>query len=368
MGIMLCPRIKFPHRPVRHGRDYVQIGGAVHGIHAGIMDPDGWVWALVQLLDGSRTVRQVVAELRVGFPDRSADMVQVAIAELIAKGYVEDAEEVVPVGMTDADRERYSRSRAWFQWVDLQPRSSSWDPQIQLRDATVAVIGLGGVGSTAALALTMSGAGHVHCVDRDVVELSDLNRQVLYTERDLGNPKWFVAVRRLREYNSRITVTGEQLNIDGPDAVSSLAAQFDVLLLAADEPAEIRSWTNRACHENDTTWVHGGYHGPLVSVGAFRPGTGPCYDCCRLTEQARRLELPPRTEWTPAAGTAPPQSANAVSAGWAGHLTALAVISLITGAPALPVNRHYCTNLVTLRDSVLVGPESPVPGCPTCGA
>jgi molybdopterin/thiamine biosynthesis adenylyltransferase len=359
------PRIKFSHRPILLGHDRIRIGGVVHGIADIIDDPDGWVWALLELLDGSRTVMQVAADLRLSFPHRPAYEVSLAIDELVSAGHVEDADEPEPDGLTEVERERYSRSRELFQWMDQVPRRTSWDLQLGLKRAKVAVIGLGGVGSTAALALTASGIGHVHCVDRDVVTLSDLNRQ-LYTEQDLGHPKAEAAVRRLCERNSGVLVTGERRDIDDPQTVQTLATGFDVVVLAADNPTEIRSWTNRACHETGTPWVLGGYHGPLATVGLYRPGTGPCYDCARTAEQDRLAGLPPRTGWSPAVGISPPHAANATTAGMTGHLAAHAAISLLTGVPALPVNRQYAVNLVTL-ESYALGPEAPHPCCPTCG-
>lgn len=364
---MKRPRIKFPHQPVRLGQDQVRIGGMVRGIAAVIPDVDTWVWHLVNLLDGSRTEDEVVADQIRSFPTRPDRDVRLAIDDLVQAGYIEDADEPEPDSLTDEDRERYSRSRAWFQWVDRVPRRSGWDIQELLRRAKVLVAGIGGVGSTAALALTLSGVGHLHCVDRDVVALSDLNRQVLYTERDVGCSKVEAAVRRLREYNSGVLVTGDQVDIVGPDTMTTLAAGFDVVLLAADTPSQIRSWTNRACRETGTAWVHGGYHGPMIVIGLFRPGLGPCYDCAATAEQTCRAALPPRTMWRPAAGVVPPQAANAITAGMTGHLVAHAAMSLITGAPMLSVNRQYAINLVTLEDSFTFGPETPEPQCPTCG-
>lgn len=364
---MKRPRIKFPHRPVRHGQDLVRIGGIVRGIGAFIPDPDGWVWALLERLDGSRTVEQVVGDMLSLFPDRPGHDVRLAIGELTRAGYLEDAAEAESDDLTVGDRERYSRSWMLYQWMDRVPRRTNWDTQVLLRRAKVVLLGLGGVGCSAALALTVSGVGHVHCVDRDVVELSNLNRQILYTEQDIGRPKTEAAVRRLREYNSSVRVTGEQRDIDGPDAVRAFSSEFDVVLLAADQPPAIRSWTNRACLNTGTAWVHGGYHGPLITVGVYRPGTGPCYDCFSTAEQAGHTALPPGTGWSPATNVIPPQAANAVTAGMTGYLAAHATISLITDVPALRFNRRYGLNLVTLQTSLAYGLEAPHPRCPTCG-
>ncbi len=364
---MRRPVIKSEHSPVRYGHDRVRIGGIVRGIAADIVDPDGWLWALLELLDGTRTTEQILVDLVRRRPGTTKSQVGEAIGDLVEAGYVVDADECGPVALTSAERERHSRSHALFRWMDRRPRHSTWDAQLLLRQARVVVIGVGGVGCSAALALVASGVGHVHCVEPDRVELSNLNRQILYVESDLGRPKVDVAVERLRAHNSGIDVTGEELVIDGPGALKALAVRFDVLVLAADHPREIRSWTSRACEATGTAWVHGGYHGPQVGTGLYRPGAGPCYDCARIAERERRAGRPPRTLPATTGDGTRPHAANAVSAGIAGYLAAHATMSLITGAPALRTNCEFGFNLVTLEDSFAVGPRAARPDCPTCG-
>ncbi|MEC3979888.1 ThiF family adenylyltransferase [Amycolatopsis sp. H20-H5] len=368
---MQRPKIKNEHWPVRYGDDVVRIGGIVPGIAKNIPDPDGWVWALLGLLDGTRTVDQVVAELVHRFPAKPADEVhtevRVDLVKLVEAGYVEDAAELPPEGLTAGERERYSRGRALLGWMDLSVRQSSWDIQMRLRQARVVVVGVGGVGGVAALSLALSGVGELHLVEPDVVEMSNLNRQVLFTERDVGRPKVEAAVERLRYHNSDIAVTGAALTITGAAMLAALAARFDVLVLTADQPREIRSWANQACVRTGTAWVHGGYHGPWVNVGMYRPGTGPCYDCAYVADREHQARLPPRTP-APCGRTPAPHPANAISAGIAGHRVAHAAMSLITGVPPLPANQEYGTSLVTFADSVVLGPSAPRPDCPACGS
>ena len=243
------------------------------------------------------------------------------------------------------------------------------EPQIQFRlgQAAALVIGMGGAGSTAADNLVRSGVGHVHCVDRDVVEASNLNRQGLYRDEDLGAFKVEVAVPRLRSHNPTIEVTGEVLDVDGPEVAHDLASRFDVVLLAADEPREIRMWINQASLATATPWVHTGYDGPLISMGLYRPGAGPCFDCRAAEQRAYLARLPVRTEWPPAGRVPRVHAANAISAGLAGNYAAHAAISLITGVPALKTNREYSLNLLTLESGDLTSLDSPSPRCPSCG-
>ncbi|MGO1053730.1 ThiF family adenylyltransferase [Crossiella sp. CA198] len=364
---MQRPRIKFEHQPVRYGVDRVRFGGNIPSIAGDVRDPDGWVWALAGTLDGTRTVDQVVADLVHRFPGKTRGDVLEDLDCLRQDGRLEDAAEPDPVELSAAERERYGRGQAYFRWVDRLPRSTSWAAQKLLRQAHVTVAGTGGAGGIAALALAVSGVGHVHCLDPDRVELSNLNRQILFTEADLGRPKVEVTVERLRAHNSTIEITGERTTIDGPAVLRRLAIGCHVLLVTADDPPEIRSWANRACQETGTAWVHAGYHGPQVNIGLYRPGPGPCYDCALAAQRQRRAEQPPVTLWPGADLATPVQAANISSAGTAGLMAAHAVMSLITGAPALPTNCEIGVNLATLRESSTVGPAEPRWDCPTCG-
>ncbi|MEV6825215.1 ThiF family adenylyltransferase [Amycolatopsis sp. NPDC051102] len=365
---MYRPRIKAKHRPVRLGDRQVRIGGTVPGIESRIPDPDGWVWALLDTLDGTRTVDQVVAELVRRFPGRLAGDVATEVFRdlgvLIRAGYVENAAEAMPAALSARERERYGRSRELFRWMARSGHRTSWDAQLRLRQARVVVIGVGGTGSTAALNLALSGVGELHCVEPDVVELSNLARQILYTERDLGRLKLDAAVRRLRARNSDIRITGEALTVTGPAELLALAVRFDLVVLAADQPAEIRTWTNRACLQTGTAWVHAGYHGPQINYGLYRPGTGPCYECIETAEGQHHAVATPLA---PAAGWEEIQAGNAVSAGVSGNLAAHTAMSLITGVPGLPANREHAFNLVTLDGHAVSTLDAPRPDCPACG-
>ncbi|WP_018680146.1 ThiF family adenylyltransferase [Actinokineospora enzanensis] len=360
---MYRPRIKAKHRPVRLGDGSVRIGGTVPGIERRIKDPDGWVWALLGTLDGTRTVDQVVTELVHRFPGRPEAEVIRDLGVLIQAGHVEDAAEAAPRELSSRERERYSRCRELSEWMARVGRRSSWESELLLRQARVVVIGIGGTGSIAALNLAQSGVGELHCVEPDVVELSNLPRQALFTERDLGQPKVEAAVRELRARNSDIRITGEALTITGPAAMLALAARFDVVVLAADQPAEIQTWTNRACHATGTAWVHAGYHGPQINYGLYRPGTGPCYECVATAERDHHTGS---TYPEPMVAREEIQAGNAVSAGMSGALAAHTAMDLITSVPGLPVNREYAFNLVTLVGDVVSALETPRPDCPTC--
>ena len=238
-------------------------------------------------------------------------------------------------------------------------------PDVLMRRARVAVIGVGGIGSTAALSLALSGVGELHLVDSEVVEISNLDRHVLFTEQDVGRSKVAAVVAQLCSRNADIKITGEALTVTGPAVLVQLAARFDIVVLAIDQP-NIRSWANRACMQTGTAWIHIGYHGPQVNVGVYRPGSGLCYDCARAEGRERPAAFPVETP-EPAQPKSAPLGRGAVSAGIAGNLASHAAMSLITGSPQLQPNSEYRFNLVTLNGNVVVSSPVSRQECPTCG-
>jgi molybdopterin/thiamine biosynthesis adenylyltransferase len=350
------PRIKPEHAPYRTAGEKIRIGGGVHGIAAEITDPGGWLWALLVAIDGTSEPAQIIRKVCREHPEAAEPDVRDALDTLIGAGFVEDAAAAAPADFTVREQERYSRGTQYYRWVDLTPRRGAWDVQRILRDSRVVLAGLGGTGAMAALALAASGIGRLHCIDADTVELSNLNRQALYTEGDLGKPKADAALPRLRQLNSDIEITAERLQIASQDDCAAAVAGCDLFALCADEPDDLRIWANRACLAAGVPWVDGGYHGPLVTVGVYVPGTGACWECLRAGELAR-LDLPAADS---------EDLATAVSAGLSGQLVAYLAMALLTGTSQVTPGTVYGINLMVPGDQVVI--EHPRrSGCPACG-
>jgi molybdopterin-synthase adenylyltransferase len=364
---MLRPRVKPEHAPHRVAGGKIRIGGVSFGLAAEIADPDGWVWTMLSAMDGSRGLAEVVEHVHQVHPGQSVGLLRRGAVQLLGTGYVEDAAGAVPDGLTDRDVRRHDRAIGYFRWLDLTPRASSWEPQALLREARVTILGVGGTGGIAALALAASGVGRLHCVDPDEVELSNLSRQVLYTEGDIGKPKADAAVSRLRQLNGDIEITGQRMEATCIGDVLGLARDCDVLLLGADRPPELRTWTNRACLEAGRPWVDAGYHGPLVQCAAFVPGLGPCWECTRLylhdDVEARGAYL----DDAPHRRDAVFGAVGAVPAGMSGYLAAHLVMALLTNVPLVVPGRIETVNLGAL-DAPLVLHDQRHPRCEACGA
>jgi len=362
---MLQPRIKPEHAPYRTAGGKIRMGAVSYGLAAEISDPDGWVWTMLTAMDGSRDLPEIVEHVHAAHPGQSPRVLRLGADQLVASGYVEDAAGTVPPGLTERDLDRYGRSVGYFRWLDLTPRASSWEPQALLKGSRVTVLGAGGTGGVAAQALAASGVGRLHLVDPDEVELSNLSRQVLYTEDDIGKLKVDAAVARLRRLNTDIEITGQQSEATCIADVLRLTDDCDVLVLAADRPPDLRIWTNRACLSAGRSWVWAGYHGPLVQGGAFIPGEGPCWECTALMVRDTLAEIGARTEDSPQRMPAAFHAVGAASAGLSGYLAAHQAIALLTGVPKVFPGRIETVNLVTL-DASQVFDDPRHPECVAC--
>jgi len=356
------PRVRPEHRPYQISGGMIRIGGGAYGIAAEVSDPTGSVWTLLSAMDGSRGVAQIVTEVQAAYPDVTADTVRSALAQFVEAGYVDDAAAPPPVALTARDQERHDRGRRFYRWIDQRPTATGWEPILALREARITVVGLGGTGGHAALALAAAGAGRLHCVDDDRVELSNLNRQILYTEDDIGRGKADAAAERLRRINSDIQITSSSQAVTGEAGLRMLAADCDVLVLSADRPRDITSWTNRACLATRTPWVDSGYDGPGIAVAAYVPGQGPCLECNRAHERERQPVRDVEID-------ADANLANAViapSAGISGQLAAMLATALVTGVPAVTAGQIRGLSLIA-PEYTFVLTESRLPGCPACG-
>jgi len=150
--------------------------------------------------------------------------------------------------------------------------------QAKLRAAKVTVVGCGALGTVAAELLVRAGAGCVQVIDRDIVELSNLQRQLLYTERDAAErlPKALALTAHLKAINSTVEVRGLVADFSGSKALKFLGGSTAVV--DATDNYATRFAINDACLELGLPWTYGGALGSRGMTATFRPG-GACFRC-----------------------------------------------------------------------------------------
>lgn len=153
--------------------------------------------------------------------------------------------------------------------------------QQELNKSQVAVIGMGALGTVAAELLARAGIGQMVIVDRDVVELTDLQRQLLYDENDVGKPKASAAAEKLKRINSQITIISVAADIDYK-SISKLVGKPDVVLDCTDN-LETRFLINEYCLKNKLAWVHAAAIRETAQLMAFdfrgNSQQRPCFAC-----------------------------------------------------------------------------------------
>lgn len=173
--------------------------------------------------------------------------------------------------MTNPETDRYSRQERFG--------PIGKEGQARLRDSHVLVCGCGALGSVIANSLVRAGVGRLRIVDRDFLEMNNLQRQVLYDESDVrsGLPKAIVAKEKLERINSDVQIEAIVTDIDYTN-VESLMEGVDVVLDGTDN-FETRFLINDAAIKNGIPWIYGGCIGAEGQTMTILPGETPCLRC-----------------------------------------------------------------------------------------
>lgn len=149
--------------------------------------------------------------------------------------------------------------------------------QEKLKAASVLVAGVGGLGSVSAQYLCRAGVGKLTIIDSQDVQVTDLNRQIFYTEADIGKGKVHIAEKVLSNINSSVEIKAFQTEIAGGN-IMSLLGDVQVVVDGTDNFAT-RFLLNEACHNRGIPLIYGGIFGLKGSVMTIIPGQTPCLAC-----------------------------------------------------------------------------------------
>jgi molybdopterin/thiamine biosynthesis adenylyltransferase/rhodanese-related sulfurtransferase len=289
---------------------------------------------------------------------RSGNRSALAAAQMQALGYTDVAsmeggilawqEQGLPVvsaiGMTTEQRERYSRHT-------LLPEVGP-DGQVKLLNAKVLLLGAGGLGAPTALYLAAAGIGTLGLVDDDVVDASNLQRQVIHNTERIGMPKTESARLFIEALNPDVDVVEHRIRLDAEN-ILEIISDYDVIVDGADN-FPTRYLLNDASVRLRKPVVSASILSFDGQISTFVPYEGPCYRCLYPT--------PPPAELAPSC------SANGVlgvMAGTMGTLQANEVIKLVLGIGEPLVGRLLLYEALGTRFTELKVRRDP--DCPICG-
>jgi molybdopterin/thiamine biosynthesis adenylyltransferase/rhodanese-related sulfurtransferase len=224
--------------------------------------------------------------------------------------------------------------------------------QRRLKAARVLLVGLGGLGSPAALYLAAAGVGTLGLVDSDAVEFSNLQRQIIHGASSVGKSKLDSAALRLADVNARVALERHETRLTSANAMSILK-DYDVIVDGSDN-FPTRYLVNDACALLGKPDVYGSIHRFEGQVSVFWAARGPCYRC--LYRDPPPPELVPSCEEGGVLGVLP---------GIVGTLQAAEAIKLILGAGEPLVGRLLVLDVLAMRfrEMQLMKDAS----CPLCG-
>lgn len=217
-----------------------------------------------------------------------------------------------PDKFTDTEINRYARH--------IMLRELGGPGQKALKNARVLVIGAGGLGSPALLYLAASGVGTIGIIDDDIVENSNLQRQVIHMDADIGAPKVHSAAAKMRAQNPFITVRPYARRLDA-EIAPDLFAEYDMILDGTDN-FDTRYLVNRVAIALGKPLISGALSQWEGQISVFDPAhEAPCYQC--IFPQAPAAGLAPSCAEAGVVGPLP---------GVVGAMMALEAVKLITGA------------------------------------
>ena len=250
------------------------------------------------------------------------------------------------MSLSNEELERYSRH--------LILKEIGYKGQKRLSEAKVLIIGAGGLGAPAAMYLAAAGVGRIGIADADVVDLSNLQRQVIHTTKDIGIPKVASAAETMKAINPNIDVTTYQEFMYSSN-IREIIREYDFVLDGTDNfPAKFL--INDACVMEKIPFSHAGiirFMGQLMTV---IPGESPCYRCAFK-------EPPPKG----AVPTCREAGVIGAMAGVIGSLQALEAVKYITGAGELLTGKLLTFDALTMKfHTVKLPPRGE--GCAVCSS
>ncbi len=171
--------------------------------------------------------------------------------------------------LSNKDLERYSRQ--------VMLEEIGYEGQLKLRNAKVCVVGIGGLGNPIASRLVAMGVGKIRIVDRDVIELSNLHRQTMFDEADVGQVKVEAAAKKLKKMNSDVIIEAMPVSVNDYNAVDVVEG-CDVVIDALDS-VNARYSLNKACVNKNIPFVTGAAVGVSGQVFTIIPNQTACYHC-----------------------------------------------------------------------------------------
>ncbi len=248
------------------------------GVAITLDDSKGFIRKVCALMDGEKNTATLKSMLSESYPEE-AKYLEELLKVLDSEKLLEDKKFNTSISLNKSDEERYARNLGFFSSY-ITAQDNKYQYQEKLKTTKVVILGMGGVGTHVLQNLAGLGVGHIKIVDFDLVELSNLNRQVLYRESDLGELKAIAASKNIKEFSNDINITTVIKKIANVEDILELIKGQDIVIGAADQPRDkIIDWLNVACIELKIPFVLGSLDSQWAACYSIVPGKTGCIEC-----------------------------------------------------------------------------------------
>ncbi|MBW5446198.1 ThiF family adenylyltransferase [Cohnella sp. CFH 77786] len=335
---------------------------------AEIEDEDGFVQQLIQRMDGTRTIDQIWADLQSIDSPLTADELSEFISELDSFGLLDNLASAAYNSFSSAELERYKANLNYFT-SSSSLAYSPWEMQRRLNRAKITIIGVGTLGSGVLFNLAGLGVENIRIVDFDRVELSNLNRQLLYKEEDIGRRKIDAAMEFIRSFHSRMKLECIPVEIRSTADAENAIAGSDFVVLAADQPSFLlERWVNQACVKLGIPFIGGGVNGVEGQLYTVVPGRTGCLDCNYLNHSRQDEEYLRFLQQYISSGFRMPSTAIAPNYMILTGMACGEAVRLITRTSDMQSEGKVVSiHFETFQTAIKMDFTSPSPDCPTCG-
>jgi molybdopterin/thiamine biosynthesis adenylyltransferase len=263
--------------PIFRLKDNLYIGGS--GYASEVSDPTNCIEYLFQLMDGNYTVAHLYDLIQRKYPKVTYEELTNAIEQFDTAGFIENGAFEPEKLLDEYELARWARNIN-FLGSFANSQVNKYELQHRLKTARIALLGLGGLGSHLVYDLAAMGCYDIRAVEFDRVEISNLNRQILYNEADVGRLKAEVAAERIQAFSPRLKLDLVPMRLSSTEDVMQIIRDREYVFCVADRPKmKILEWVNEACVRQQAKLIVGGLDTQRALYWSVIPGTTGCAEC-----------------------------------------------------------------------------------------
>lgn len=242
-----------------------------------IEDKEGDIKFLFSLLNGKFDEKEVESAFFAKYPGKKS-LFKEYMDALKSMRVIEYEH---PNKFDEYKKTRWSRNFDFYDALSEFNRSK-YEYQEKIFNSKICLLGCGGLGSHILYELTAVGFLNITIVDFDKIELSNLNRQILYTESDIGKSKVFTAYENIKKFSPTANINPIEKKMSSKEDVLSVVKGHDLVICVADKPRDkMIDWLNAACVEANVPYINGGLNLARASFYSVIPHVTGCAECWR---------------------------------------------------------------------------------------